>query len=70
MLLPGALKYGGLGGLTALVAPSRLLVAGTRGVPKTELDPLRRIYAVSGGRLVMQADPLEFEKVADLILDD
>ncbi|MFP6767964.1 MAG: acetylxylan esterase, partial [Planctomycetaceae bacterium] len=70
MLLPGALKYGGLGGLTALAAPSRLLVAGTRGTPKTELDPLRRIYAVSAGRLVMQADPLEFEEVAALILDD
>ena len=70
MLLPGALKYGGLGGLAALAAPSRLLVAGTRGVPEVELAPLRRIYDASAGRLTIRVDSLEFEEVAGLILDD
>ncbi len=48
--LPGALKYGGLGGLAALAAPAPLLLTGTRGVPGQELEPLIRVYMVTAER--------------------
>jgi len=68
MLLPGALKYGGLGGLAALAAPSRLVVGGTAGIPEAELMPLKRIYDVAGGKLTLETDPISFDSVAGLIL--
>ncbi len=68
MLLPGALKYGGLGGLAALAAPSRLVVGGTDGIPEAELMPLKRIYDVAGGKLKIETDPISFDSVAGLIL--
>ena len=77
MLLPGALKYGGLGGLAALAAPARLVVGGTKGVPPAELMPLRKIYAMADGivgrlfgrKLRLQEEPVTPGQVADLILD-
>ncbi|HAB14095.1 MAG TPA: hypothetical protein DCE47_20625 [Planctomycetaceae bacterium] len=77
MLLPGALKYGGLGGLAALAAPSRLVVGGTKGVPAAELMPLRKIYDMADGifdglfgrKLTLQDEPITPGQVADLVLD-
>ncbi len=68
MLLPGALKYGGLGGLAALAAPSRLVVGGTGGIPEAELMPLKRIYDIAGGKLTLEEDSISFDSVAGLIL--
>jgi hypothetical protein len=68
LLLPGALKYGGLGGLAALAAPSALVLGGTEGVPKPELSPLRRIYDVAGGELSIKAGSISADSVALMIL--
>jgi hypothetical protein len=68
MLLPGALKYGGLGGLAALAAPSALVLGGTEGVPKSELSPLRRIYDVADGDLSIEAGSISADSVAFRIL--
>jgi hypothetical protein len=51
MFLPGALKYGGLGGLAALTAPTKLTVAGTDKIPAGELKPLTIVYAAAEGKL-------------------
>jgi len=59
LFLPGALKYGGIGGLGALTAPAELTVAGTRGVSPKELKPLRRVYqAAAIGRLTLDDEGL------------
>ena len=76
MLLPGALKYGGLGGLAALAAPARLVVGGTKGVPPAELMPLRKVYDMADGifgglfgrKLRFQEEPVTPGQVADLVL--
>jgi len=68
MLLPGALKYGGLGGLAALAAPAELFVGGTEGVPAAELMPLKRIYDIAGGKLTLEANPISAGTVTELIL--
>ena len=65
MFLPGALKYGGLGGLAALAAPGNLMVAGLKSVPAAELKPLTTVYSVSRGQITLSADPLTPEMVAD-----
>ena len=77
MLLPGALKYGGLGALAALAAPARLVVGGTKGVPPAELMPLRKVYDMADGifgglfgrKLRFQEEPVTPGQVADLVLD-
>eukprot|EP00913_Durusdinium_trenchii_P008868 g8334.t1 len=56
--LPGALKYGGIGGLAALAAPTELVVYGTKGIPKEELAPLIQMYKVTGGKLTLHEDKL------------
>jgi hypothetical protein len=48
--LPGALKYGGVGGLAALAAPTPLTVFGTQGIPVEELAPLDAAYKAAGAR--------------------
>ena len=68
MLLPGALKYGGLGGLAALAAPSRLVVGGVQGVPAAELMPLTRIYQVADGNLTLEPKTLSSEAIVSLLL--
>mgnify|MGYP006102717239 CR=1 FL=1 len=68
MLLPGALKYGGLGGLAALAAPSRLVVGGVQGVPEAELMPLTRIYQVADGNLTLEPKTLSSEAIVSLLL--
>ena len=62
--LPGALKYGGLGGLAALVAPTKLEIFGTEGIPAEELAPLAAAYKASGGSLATRSQPLTAELVA------
>ncbi len=58
LFLPGALKYGGLGGLAALAAPTKLEVFGTEGIPVEELAPLSAVYKSAGGLVLTKAMPL------------
>jgi hypothetical protein len=64
LFLPGALKYGGLGGLAALVAPTKLEIFGTEGIPAEELAPLTAAYKAAGGSLATRTQPLMAEMVA------
>jgi dienelactone hydrolase len=65
MFLPGALKYGGLGGLAALIAPTHLDVFGTANIPAEELAPLSAVYHAAGAPLSIEAPPLTDEIVAE-----
>lgn len=67
-LLPGALKYGGLGGLAALAEPCRLELFGTEGVPLDELASLEAMSEVTGGELEVHVEPLRAEEVAARLL--
>jgi hypothetical protein len=58
LFLPGALKYGGLGGLAALAAPAKLDLFGTEGIPADELAPLNAVVHVGGGTLTTHPQPL------------
>jgi hypothetical protein len=65
MFLPGALKYGGLGGLAALATPTPLNVYGTANIPSEELAPLTAVYHAAGAPLSIEAQPLTDEIVAE-----
>jgi hypothetical protein len=65
MFLPGALKYGGLGGLAALAAPTRLDIFGTASIPAEELAPLSAVYHAAGAPLSIETQPLTDEMVAE-----
>jgi dienelactone hydrolase len=69
MFLPGALKYGGLGGLAALAAPTKLTVAGTDTIPTAELKPLTTVYTAAGGDLSLQTNALSPKTVAAKLLE-
>ena len=76
MLLPGALKYGGIAGLAALAAPARVTVSGTGlsgsdCTPDPALQPLLSAYKASGnpGRLVFR-DTVTFDQIAVSLLAD
>ncbi len=68
MLLPGALKYGGLGGLAALAAPGELIVAGTKEVPPNELKPLQAVYDAAQGNLTLIDETLSMDRAAELLI--
>jgi len=58
LFLPGALKYGGLGGLAALAAPAPLTIGGIRNLKLKEKQPLIQVYRVAGGSLNLIDRPL------------
>lgn len=64
MMLPGGLKYGGIGGLAALAAPGDLHVYGVLNAPREELAPLEKVYKVAGGNVELIDTPLAPEDVA------
>jgi len=66
--LPGALKYGGLGGLAALAAPTELVLYGTKGIPQAELAPLIQMYKVTGGKLTLHSGQLTDELIVKEVL--
>lgn len=69
-LLPGGLKYGGIGGLGALAAPLELHVWGTEGVPLNELAPLQSMYAVAAdGKLHIHKDGATTESVVGTLIE-
>ncbi|HUG94443.1 MAG TPA: hypothetical protein VML55_26670, partial [Planctomycetaceae bacterium] len=67
--LPGALKYGGIGGLAALAAPAKLTIAGAKGADSAELKPLLSAYNASRrDRLTFEEAPLTPDKIAEILL--
>jgi hypothetical protein len=68
MFLPGALRYGGIGGLAALSAPTKLCVAGLRSVAPQERQPLATVYKAAGGTLTQYEDPLTPHGVVEELL--
>lgn len=68
MLLPGGLKYGGIGGLIALAAPAEIKIAGTQDVPLAEMSALVQVYKASGGKLHLDLPLLTPDKAAEWIL--
>lgn len=67
-MLPGALRYGGLGGLASLAAPAALVVTGTGETPAAELAPLVDIYKAVDGKLTTDARSLNPSQLADRFL--
>jgi hypothetical protein len=65
MFLPGALRYGGLGGLAALAAPTRLDLFGAANIPPEELAPLSAVYHAVGAPLSIESKPLTDEIVVE-----
>jgi dienelactone hydrolase len=63
--LSGALKYGGVGGLAALAAPTKLDVFRTQGIPADELAPLSVVYKAAGSPLTLESQPLTQEMVVE-----
>lgn len=69
MFLPGALKYGGIGGLAALAAPAPLTIMGIEGVPAEELEALRRVYSATNGKLMLENASPTPDQVTAALLD-
>ena len=67
-MLPGGLKYGGIGGLIALTAPGKLTVYGAKDTPPQEMTALRRVYQAVGDRLRLVDAPLSAESAVNEIL--
>ena len=67
MFLPGALKYGGLAGLTALAAPTPLTIAGTEKIAD-DTATLSRVYTAAKAKLTLQKGELTSETVVELLL--
>jgi hypothetical protein len=59
MLLPGALRYGDIGGIAALSAPAELTVYGAPDdAAGAQLKPLAAAYRAAGGQLTLHDDSL------------
>ena len=65
MYLPGALKYGGLDGLAALIAPRPLTVTGTG---QQRLTTLKQVYAVAQAQLRTEPDSQSRERMVGYVL--
>ncbi len=68
-LLPGGLKYGGIGGLAALAAPTPLTIWGTDGIPESELAPLTAMYQAANATLQTHPGVSTPEAVAASIIE-
>jgi hypothetical protein len=63
-LLPGALRYGGLDGLTALIAPHAAEIYGAKG----DWPATKAVGVISGARLVLDAGPLDEAAIMKTLL--
>ena len=63
-LLPGGLKYGGIGGFAALVAPAALTLAGTQG-SEAELTLATRAYELAKGTLTVLPGKLSDQELVN-----
>jgi dienelactone hydrolase len=68
MMLPGALKYGGIAGFAALCAPGDLLLHNHRGTGTEQLVPLAFKAAGAERRLTRLAEKMPADKVVDWLL--
>jgi hypothetical protein len=68
MLLPGAMKYGGIGGLAALAVPGESFLFSAETLPPEEFAGLAAVNKAARGYLVMQAKGLTDEKAVELLL--
>lgn len=66
-MLPGGLKYGGIGGIAALAAPGELTIFGVRDVPPDELTALTQVYKVAQGALRLEPGELTAPAVVELV---
>lgn len=68
-LLPGSLKYGGVGGALTLAVPTRILLSGTENLSDEELQPL--LYADwatrTSGRVQIEAKSAATERLIDFV---
>lgn len=69
LFLPGALRYGGIGGFGALIAPAYVVLAGTESISESELDPLDKAYQAAGGKLVKKEQSLSRKEIINFLLD-
>ncbi|MFK7818420.1 MAG: acetylxylan esterase [Planctomycetaceae bacterium] len=67
MMLPGAMRYGDIGGLAALAFPCHMQLFGTEGIPEEALAPLKRIAKLTGSKLELFEESLSREKVVELV---
>jgi hypothetical protein len=63
LLLPAALKYGGLGGLAALALPGSLSIHGIDSDHEAEFDPLRKL-AGDSGKVELSTAPLDLSRLS------
>ncbi|HUG20217.1 MAG TPA: acetylxylan esterase [Planctomycetaceae bacterium] len=68
MFLPGALRYGGLGGLAGLGAPHPLTIGGDSGLSETERNTLAACYKSSGGKLTSRVEDFSRKEIVDFVL--
>jgi hypothetical protein len=68
MMLPGALKYGGMAAFAALCAPGDLLLHNHRGTGTEQLVPLAFKAAGAEQRLRRSAEKMPADKVVDWLL--
>jgi dienelactone hydrolase len=68
LLLPAALKYGGLGGLAALALPGPLSIHGIDSEHEAEFDPLRQL-AGDGGKVELSTAPLDLSRFTQQLGD-
>jgi hypothetical protein len=66
--LPGALRYGGLGGLAALSAPRELTIVGAEATPADELAPLHTLYGPTPAALKLTPASPSVEEFAGLLV--
>ncbi len=66
-LIPGALKYGGIGGMSAIAYPAPLTISGAGDLEDAELAPLRKVYGDQAG-LKLTSPSLSREQIVESIL--
>ncbi len=67
MMLPGAMRYGDIGGLAALVPSAKLELYGAGGIPETALSLLRQVAVLEGTVLKIADGPLQLSDVSDVL---
>ena len=68
MMLPGAVKYGGLPAFLALCAPGEVLVHNHRGTATGQLPTAAYKAAGAADKLTRSADKLDDAKVVEWLL--
>jgi hypothetical protein len=68
MMLPGALKYGGIGGIAALGVPRETYIFTAERLPPEEFAGLAAVNKAAHGYLVMHAGGLTDDKAAELVV--